>query len=130
MKLVIEIDPRNDYEIIDAIEMLKSLPEFRDRDKEPDDLPSLTEGRNGERLTAAVARVTETAPAPTPAVTGPSEQDAVTALMAFVKEKGHAAAVALLTEFGVARCTELKPEQRAAFVARTQSTGTTVENAQ
>lgn len=56
MKLVIEIDPTNDYEIIDAIEMLRSLPEFRIG---RDDLPPLDEGENGERLRDAIARSDE-----------------------------------------------------------------------
>lgn len=58
----------------------------------------------------------ETAPA---AVLGvATEEETIAALRAFVKQRGAPQAIALLSEFGVARVTELQPEQRTAFIAR------------
>lgn len=124
MKLVIEIDPRNDYEIIDAIEMLKSLPDCREPQ---DDLPSLDQGNNGARLQEALDRVVET---PTgrailaPVATVATEADAIAAMQDLVKRhgaEGFAKAREVLTEFSAARVTELAPEQRAAFIEKARA---------
>lgn len=72
----------------------------------------------------ASAVAVETAAAPTPepvkeiAYREPTIDETVAALKQYLATKDSAEAVKLLGEFGAGRVTELKPEDRAAFIAR------------
>lgn len=139
MKLVIEIDPRNDYEIIDAIETLRSLPAYglepREEDETRQDLAKQDKAAGKvidlmEALKASLADAAEqqkpsevAAPAPVGASTvAASEQDAITAMQDLVKRNGGIAkAVEVLKSFGVARVTELTAKQRGAFIEKAKA---------